>query len=367
MANETKYINLSDDTNVSVSTKLYVDKYNKGELAKSVDLRVTELIKPLPDVNLNLVPKPIYDAEVQLNEDLQNEIEILNITIDDLSAELAIKTADSASLVLENDALRLKEAKSDNNIQSIQTTVVDLRTNLTTSLTKAINEATEKTALEAENGGLTAQKNALIKQIDTLNNLLAQANASLAVAQQQLSAKAQAVAAGGLSTGELATIVFDAGDVSKFKEPNKIYLDCGDYKGNHGPKYANDPKGYYPAGDPYTSQAVKYFDLVAGPKDITVNVSFSGNNTNGPMTVNPFDMGITLPITLKANETKRFDMGKVNTAWTQNGAYDTGWWKTYWHPSIYNMDMKIEVKDIDTKGKTESKTFALTIYKYWKL
>ena len=67
MANETKYINLSDDTNISVSTKLYVDKYNKGELAKSVDLRVTELIKPLPDVNLNLVPKDRYVVLITLN------------------------------------------------------------------------------------------------------------------------------------------------------------------------------------------------------------------------------------------------------------------------------------------------------------
>ena len=365
MANETKYINLSDDTNVSVSTKLYVDKYNKGELAKSVDLKVTELIKPLPDVNLNLVPKPVYDAEVQLNEDLQAEIEILNITIDDLTSELAIKTADSASLVLENDALRLKEAKSDNNIQSIQTTVLDLRTNLTTSLTKAINEATEKTALEAENGGLSAQKNALIKQIDTLNNLLAQANASLAVAQQALSAKAQAVAAGGQSTGELATIVFDAGDISKWKEPNHIYLDAGDWGGKHGPNYAGDPLGYYPQGN--NENAVKYFDVVAGPKDITVNLSFSGNNVNGPITVNPFDMsGITFPVSLKANETKRFDMNKVNKAWTQNGAYDVGFWVKSWNPSKYNMDMKIEVKDKDAGGKTESKVYALTIYKYWK-
>lgn len=354
MANETKYINLSDDTNVSVSTKLYVDKYNKGELAKSVDLRVTELIKPLPDVNLNLVPKPIYDAEVQLNEDLQNEIEILNITIDDLNSELAIKTADSSSLVLENDALRLKEAKSDNNIQSIQTTIVDLRTNLTTSLTKAINESTEKVALEAENNGLTAQKNALIKQIDTLNNLLAQANASLAVAQQQLSAKAQAVAAGGLATGELSTIVFDGGDPTKKKVEGKDL--ANDYNG--GPFGVKDK--FSSGGDPWKNNNSTYFDVVAGPKDISVNVE----STTGYKQI-PFNFGFTLPITLKANETKRFEMVTGNPAWVRGNPGNDGgsFWKRS-SPSVTDWTMKITIKDIDANGKTESKDFKWRTHKY---
>ncbi len=354
MANETKYINLSDDTNVSVSTKLYVDKYNKGELAKSVDLRVTELIKPLPDVNLNLVPKPIYDAEVQLNEELQAEIEILNITIDDLSTQLAVKTADSSSLVLENDALKLKEAKSDNNIQSIQTTVVDLRSNLTTSLTKAINEATEKVALEAENNGLSAQKNALIKQIDTLNNLLAQANASLQVAQQQLSAKAQAVAAGGLATGELATIVFDGGDPTKKKVDGKDF--AMDYNG--GPFGVKNK--FSSAGDPFRNIWSSYFDIVVGPKDVTIMVEpLSGYKQI------PWDFGFALPITLKANETKRFNTVNPNSAWVNgnNGNDGGSFWRSS-RPSMTDWKFTIKVKDIDANGKTESKDFSIRTYKY---
>ena len=353
MANETKYINLSDDTNVSVSTKLYVDKYNKGELAKSVDLRVTELIKPLPNVNLNLVPKPIYDAEVQLNEDLQNEIEILNITIDDLNSELAIKTADSSSLVLENDALRLKEAKSDNNIQSIQTTIVDLRTNLTTSLTKAINESTEKVALEAENNGLTAQKNALIKQIDTLNNLLAQANASLAVAQQQLSAKAQAVAAGGISTGELATIVFDTGDVTKSKLTAMVNQDY-----NGGPNAVKNK--FTKPGDNNGEGYVTYFDVVAGPKDIRVDI-----NVTGGYTISPWDFGVSLPVNLKANETKRFATVNPNQQWvTKYPGNDGGsFWRSS-RPTVSMFTFSIVVKDIDPTGKTENKNITGKIWKH---
>ena len=363
MAIEKKYITLSDlDDNQSVSTKLYVDQYNQTELEKAVDITVTELINALPDVNLDLVPKPVYDAEVSHSQQLELDITKLELEITDLTAKVQALTSDSSSLYISNDNLRVTNAKLENTVSSVQQTTLELRLNLTTSLTKALNEATERTALEAENNGLNAQKNALIKQIDTLNNLLAQANSSLTIAQQQLSAKAQAVAAGGQSTGELATIVFDAGDVSKFKEPNHIYLDCGDWGGHHGPKYGGDPLAYYPAGEPWTAQAVKYFEVVAGPKDISVSLSFTGQTT-----INPFNMGFTLPVTLKANETKKFEMAKVNTAWTQNGAYDKGWgpWLS-WNPSPYTMDMKVEVKDNDTNGKTESKTFTLTIYKYWK-
>ena len=364
MALTKKYIDTTNSTEETITTKLYLDQYNSNELSKSVNLQVTELIKPLPEIRLDLVPKPIYDTELSHSADLQIEVNMLTADVDSLKARVQSLMADSSSLYLDNDNLRVQNAALNNKLGSIQKTTLDLKSNLTTSLTKAINEATERTSLEAENTGLVAQKTALIKQIDTLNNLLAQANASLQVAAQQLSAKAQATAAGGQSTGELSTIIFDSGDISKFKEPNKIYLDCGDWKGHHGPKYANDPLGYYPQGS--GEQAAKYFDVVAGPKDITVNVSFSGNNVNGPMTVNPFDMGITLPIKLKANETKRFEMTKVNTAWTQNGAYDVGFWSVSWHPSTYNMEMKIEIKNEDKDGKTESKTYSLTIYKYWK-
>ena len=367
MAIEKTYITLSDlDDNQIVSTKLYVDQYNQKELEKAVDVKVTELINALPDVNLDLVPKPVYDSEVAHSKQLELDITKLELEITDLTAKVQSLTSDSSSLYISNDNLRVTNAKLENTVSSVQQTTLELRLNLTTSLTKALNEATERTALEAENNGLNAQKNALIKQIDTLNNLLAQANASLTIAQQQLSAKAQAVAAGGQSTGELATIVFDAGDISKFKEPNHIYLDCGDWGGHHGPKYAGDPLGYYPAGEPWTAQAVKYFEVVAGPKDVTVSVSFSGTSANGPITVNPFNFGFTLPVSLKANETKKFEMAKVNTAWSQNGVYDVGFWSVSWNPSPYTMDMKVEVKDNDTNGKTESKTFTLTIYKYWK-
>jgi hypothetical protein len=290
MAIEKKYINFSEiDNNANVTTKLYSDVFNKTELEKSVDTLVTELIKPLPDRNLDLIPKPIYDAEVTRSLELEKEIIDLQNEIDDLTSQVQLLTADSASLYISNDNLLVTNARLENSLTSTQQTQLELRQNLTTSLTKAINEATERTALEAENSGLTAQKNALIKQIDTLNNLLAQANASLAVAQQQLSAKAQAVAAGGVSTGELATILWEKGDPAK--------------NGSNGYAYSVDlnqggQKVWRPAGGAQ-GWSSNYVDIIAGPKDVDVEIKQT------------FFL-IPNKFKLKANQTQRFKFDKPN-------------------------------------------------------
>jgi hypothetical protein len=264
MAIEKKYINFSEvDNNANVTTKLYSDVFNKAELEKSVNTLVTELIKPLPDRNLDLIPKPIYDAEVTRSLELEKEIIDLQNEVDDLTSQVQSLTADSASLYISNDNL---------------------------FITNAINEATERTALEAENNGLTAQKNALVKQIDTLNNLLAQANASLQIAQQQLSAKTQAVAAGGVSTGQLATILWEKGDPSKNGAIDGLVYDWD--------LNAGGQKVWRPAGNS-KAWSSKYVDVIVGPKDVDVELKQTFF-----LVPNKFS--------LKANSTQRFTFDKPN-------------------------------------------------------
>jgi hypothetical protein len=354
MALTKKYIDTTNSTEETITTKLYLDQYNSNELSKSVNLQVTELIKPLPEIRLDLIPKPLYDAELSHSADLQIEVNMLTADVDSLKARVQALMADSSSLYLDNDNLRVQNASVNNKLGSIQKTTLDLKFNLTTSLTKAINEATERTSLEAENTGLVAQKTALIKQIDTLNNLLAQANASLQVAAQQLSAKAQAVAAGGIATGELSTIVFDGGD------PTKRKLDGFDFINdfNGGPNGVANK--FIPAGGNLKTAWSAYFDIVVGPKDVTVMVECTAGYKQLP-----FDFGFTLPITLKANETKRFSTETPNSAWTtgNGGAYREHWWSSK-GPSRTDWTLKITVKDVDANGKSEDKKFTFRTHKY---
>ena len=290
MAIDKTYINISDNVDNNINTKLYVDQYNTAELIKSVDTNVTELIKALPETNLDLIPKPVYDAEVSHSLQLEIEINTLQIQVDGLLSQIESLKSDSSSLYIDNDNLRVTNAKLENTIVSIQQTTLELRTSLTTSLTKAINEATERTTLEAENSGLTAQKNALIKQIDTLNNLLAQANASLQVAAQQLSAKQQAIAAGGVSTGELATIVWEKGDPAKNIDAKGLAYDMDLSDGGQKVK---GPAGYAKAW------SSGYVDVIAGPKDIKVDIKQT------------FFL-VPSTFTIKANAQDRFKFDKPN-------------------------------------------------------
>ena len=340
MAIEKKYINFSDVSDTAVSTKLYVDEYNTAQLQKSLDITVTELIKPLPDVNLDLVPKAIYDSEVTHSSQLEKEINDLQSQIDSLTIKLQSLEADSSSLYVNNDNLRVTNAKLENTLSSNQQIVTELRTNLTTSLTKAINEATERTALEAENNGLAAQKNALIKQIDTLNNLLAQANATIQVAQQQLSAKQQAIAAGGVSTGELATLVWEKGDPSKNGANGYAY----DMDLDQGGAHVKGPAGY--AG----AWSSNFVEVVAGAKDINVQI------------LQTF-FSIESSFTLKANATKKitFDRPIQSRVPSRNNRTWLGFGSSLLE---YEETITFNITNPDTGGSTETKTFKGKVHSY---
>jgi hypothetical protein len=195
MAIERVNIDYNNSTTESFNgLKLYSDEFNALQLEKSVDTKVTELIKPLPTPNLDLVPKPIYDAEVQLNAELNSEIVELNSSIEDLRAKLAQKTSDSGSLYISNDFLKLQNANLENSLASQNNIVSELRTGLSTAIQRAISENAERTGLEAETSGLTAQKTALLKQIDTLNNLVKAAGGSLSSVQSALADSQRALA-----------------------------------------------------------------------------------------------------------------------------------------------------------------------------
>ena len=110
MAIERQNIDLTNKSDETFKTKLYSDQFDKLQLEKSVNTKVTELIKPLPNAKLDLVPRPIYEAEVKLNEELNLQIVDLNTKVEDLTTKLNQKTADSGSLYISNDFLKLQNA-----------------------------------------------------------------------------------------------------------------------------------------------------------------------------------------------------------------------------------------------------------------
>jgi hypothetical protein len=266
MAIDRTNINYSDNATEPLSTKLYTDDLNSIQVEKSVNTKVTELIKPLPTPNLDLVPKAIYDAEVELNGELNKEITDLNATIEDLTAKLNKKTADSGSLYISNDFLKLQNANLENSLAAQNNIVADLRTGLSTALQKAISENAERTGLEAENAGLIAQKTALLKQIDTLNTLVSAAQASVAKTQEAVAASSELKAGGGLAIGNLATILFD--DLSNYKANGRMF-EINYFKGKSNNK-----------GEIVPGRGSDSFQIAAGAKDITVTISDGDEQQN---------------------------------------------------------------------------------------
>jgi hypothetical protein len=264
MAIERQNIDLTNKSDETFTTKLYSDQFDKLQLEKSVNTKVTELIKPLPNAKLDLVPRPIYEAEVKLNTELNLQIVDLNTKVEDLTTKLNQKTSDSGSLYISNDFLKLQNANLENSLAAQNNIVAELRTGLSTAIQKAISENAERTGLEAENAGLVAQKTALLKQIDTLNNLVSAASTTVSKTEEAVSNFNQVKSeAGARVAGNLAVFSPQIGT----KPPVGIL------------KIQRDKSGSSGANNTFIEGA-NVIKVAAGARNVVVTVNETGAGPN---------------------------------------------------------------------------------------
>ncbi len=84
-------INVVDSNNVASSLvfkELTKDKYDNEELKKAVDVEVKELLPNIPSTNLDLVPRPIYNAELTTSLNLRTQVINLTNTIGTLNVRI---------------------------------------------------------------------------------------------------------------------------------------------------------------------------------------------------------------------------------------------------------------------------------------
>jgi hypothetical protein len=307
MAEERINIDLKNKSEETFTTKLYSDQFNKLELEKSVNTKVTELIKPLPNAKLDLVPRPIYDAEVKINKELSLQIVDLNTKVEDLTTKLAQKTADSGSLYISNDFLKLQNANLENSLAAQNNIVAELRTGLSTAIQKAISENAERTGLEAENAGLVAQKTALLKQIDTLNNLVSAAQTTVAKTQEAVGPMNELKAGGGFAIGNLASILFD--DLSFYRTSGRMF-EINYSKSNR-------------RGEIISGRGLDSFQIAAGAKDVTITISDADSDGKGQNN-NIYTWTPGRSFDLKSGTTTRGNLGgnKLQPNETKTTQYD---------------------------------------------
>jgi hypothetical protein len=336
--NGTNAFTLIDESNPEsgiISGKLTKPAYNNSELIKSIDTNIVELIPikapDLPDTVLRSVYNPVTQSVI----DLTVQVQSLNQQILGLNNKISQLEIVSESLRVELDNKNLIVATTQNQSSQTNSKIQSSITDLQNAIQKSTSEAIQRVSLFARNQSLQ-------QEIDSLRS--------------QLNAKNQAIAAGGVSTGQLSTIVFEKGDPTKLQGANKQMIGM-DYGGGYGSQ-ASAGKFAAPGNDAgKTFQS--YFEVVAGPKDVKVEVKFTGGISSSI-----FDFGFPIPVTLKANETKRFDMSKPSNYLNSLPGQHGGNILSHSSPTEYDFTMSVIVSVIDGTDKTEQKDFTFHLWNH---
>jgi hypothetical protein len=252
---------------------------------------------------------------------------VLNKTVLDLTAKVQDVEIVSESLKVQLDLKDLNLAASQNQTGQLTTKISSTITDLQNAIQKGTSEAIQRVSLFARNQSLQQELSAL---------------------RIAASAKEQALAAGAVSTGQLASILFDKGDPTKATTAKMIGMD---YNGAGAP-----PNGFGAPGNQYSNTFRTYFEVIAssgltGKKEVTVDIKFSG-----AFNQSIWDFGFALPVKIKAGDTKRFDL-KVPSAYFKG--FKGG--RNKRKPAEYDFTFSIIVSD---GTKTENKDFTVHIYKY---
>jgi hypothetical protein len=331
----------NDSASSLIFKSLNKDKYDNVELQKAVDTVVKELKPNIPVPNLDLVPKPLYDEQVTINEDLRKQVADLTIQNQDLTQQVASLKAEiqveiNKRLVIEqtNDVLA-------NQLNVLSKTIAEFATQISTAVQKSIDESILRASLQAQNKGFFAQITALIKQIDSLNSIIEGLQAQLGASQQQQAivqgTRATALASGADMVLDVALIKLEP-KVAPSEPPIKANISSGlDSKWINGEtiKFTNNDK-----------EPIRVEISVAYPQ----NVRFF----NVPETSFQVPAGGTKDITLTINREESAKVGSnwVGTFWglKESGSQDyTGG------------SMKITVTN--SQGKSEIKTYGIKLSK----
>ena len=184
-------------------------KYDNVELAKAIDINVIELKPNIPEPNLNLVPKPLYDTQIELVVDLRKTVEDLTITVDDQKTQITDLTAQVQTEI--NNRLSIEQINDAlaNQIDVLTSTITDFSSQIATSLQKSVDESILRASLQSQNAGFKAQIEALIQQINSLNSIIEGLQAQLGAVRQQKEIEQETKGQGGDGINKVVSANFD--------------------------------------------------------------------------------------------------------------------------------------------------------------
>jgi predicted nucleic acid-binding Zn-ribbon protein len=196
-------VTIVDSKNIASSLlfkPLTKTKQDDVELVKAVDVEIKELKPNIPTPNLDLVPRPLYTEQVELNDDLRKQVEDLTTTVTDLRDEVTTLKSEVETQI--NNRLNIEQTNDAlvNQTESLTKVVGDFSTQIQNAVQKSVDESILRASLQAQNTGFKAQINALIKQIDSLNAIIEGLQSQLGAVQQQQAIQ-QSTAANAAASG----------------------------------------------------------------------------------------------------------------------------------------------------------------------
>lgn len=154
--------------------------YNTDELKKAIDVNVFELIPTSPEIELDLIPRPVYNEATRSLQLANGTIASQSLQISELQSEVANLTAISASLDIELDSERLLRVTAEANAESLRTQFAIITDTLQSNIQRMTLEGIEGASLRARNEGQNATIESLKKQVDSLTEQLNGKNARIA-------------------------------------------------------------------------------------------------------------------------------------------------------------------------------------------
>ena len=235
-------VTIVDNKNVASSLvfkELNKDKYDEEEIKKAINVNVTELKPNIPEPNLNLIPKPIYDKLALQYADLQKQYNDLETIYQVALAEIRRLDTEVKRVTIEKLTIEQKDDLIANQMETLKDTLNLFTDQIQTAVQKSVEESILRTSLQSQNAGYKVQIEALIKQIDSLNSIIEGLQAQLGAVQQQQAittgTQAQALAGGADVINEVVILKINGPEIDNaFKIASKQKAGSTDVKWTSG-------------------------------------------------------------------------------------------------------------------------------------
>jgi hypothetical protein len=167
-------------------TSGFIEKpnYDENQLKRALDVKVDELIKPVKPKRGDFIPKPRYVKLENLYKQAQTQIKVITTERDTALSSIASLESQIAGLQAEANDLRAQLDAQIIETEKATDRYTDLLKDFQTALIKGTKEGIERASLSAQVTGFQAQKETLVQQLSSQQDIVKSLQQAAVVQQQ---------------------------------------------------------------------------------------------------------------------------------------------------------------------------------------